>query len=241
MFTIIFSFLIILLAGTIQGMTSFGFSLIAVPLLGIFLPLKDFVPMLVLYSFLLSIFLYTKLSGDFNKKRIIVLALSGLASTIFGIYTLKYIDNTILKLVVGVFILISSVLLIFGIRVRVRFRILGDIIAGALSGFLNGSVSLSGPPVILLLNNEDTEKETFRKTLTTYFLTLNFISLPMFFFSGMLTRDIAIKSLINLPALGVGMFLGLFIGNIISEGQFKKITLGLIFILGIMSVLSALL
>ncbi len=241
MVTIVMSFLIILFASIIQGMTSFGFSLIAVPLLGIFLPLKDFVPMLVLFSFLLSMVLFKNLTGDYNKKRIMVLALSGLTSTIFGIYMLKSVDNGILKLVVGSVILISSVLMLFGIRIKVKVRILGDIIAGAASGFLNGSVSLSGPPVILLLSNEDTEKEIFRKTLTAYFLTLNLISLPMFFFNGLLTRDIAIKSLMNLPALGVGMFLGLVIGNRISEGHFKKITLGMIFILGIMSMLSAIL
>lgn len=241
MLTIVLSFLIILFASVVQGMTGFGFSLIAVPLLGLFLPLKDFVPMLVLFSFILSIFLYKKLSGDFNKKRIIVLALSGISSTFFGIYILKIVDDTILKLVVGVVILISSVIMLFGIRIKIRLKILGDIIAGVLSGLLNGSVSLSGPPVILLLSNENTEKETFRKTLTTYFLTLNFISLPMFFVNELLTRGIVIKSLINLPALGIGMCLGLFIGNRISEGHFKKITLGMIFILGIMSVLSAVL
>ncbi len=239
MLTIVFSFLIILFASIIQGMTSFGFSLIAVPLLGIFMPLKDFVPMLVLFSFLLSIFLYQKLTGKYNKKRIIILALSGISSTLFGIYLLKYVDDNILKMVVGVVILFSSVLMLFGIRIKVRFRLLGDIIAGFFSGLLNGSVSLSGPPVILLLSNEDTDKEVFRKTLTTYFLTLNLISLPMFFINGLLTRDIVLKSFINLPALGIGMFLGLFFGNRISEGNFKKITLGLIFILGIMSVLSA--
>ncbi len=241
MLTIVMSFLIILFASMIQGMTSFGFSLIAVPLLGIVLPLKDFVPMLVLFSFLINLILYRNLTGSFNKKRILVLVLSGLTSTILGIYMLKFVDNSILKLVVGFVILISAVLMLFGIRIRVKVRILGDIIAGIASGLLNGSVSLSGPPVILLLSNEDTEKEIFRKTLTTYFLLLNLISLPLFFMNGLLSTDIVIKSLINLPALGVGMFLGLYMGNRISEKHFKKITLGMIFLLGIMSVMSSIL
>jgi uncharacterized protein len=241
MLTMVFSFLIILLASVIQGMTSFGFSLIAVPLLGLLMPLKDFVPMLVIFSFLLNLILYRNLKGRYNKKRIIVLAFSGLASTIFGISMLKYVDNNILKLVVGIVILISSILMLFGIRITIKVKVLGDILAGVFSGLLNGSVSLSGPPVIILLSNEDTEKEVFRKTLTTYFLLLNFISLPMFFFNGLLTRGIALKAIINLPALGLGMFLGFFIGNRISERYFKKLTLGMIFILGIVSVLSAVL
>jgi uncharacterized protein len=239
MLTIVMSFLIILLASTIQSMTGFGFSLIAVPLLGIFLPLKDFVPMLVLFSFLLSLTLYRHLKGSFNKKRVIVLALSGISSTLFGIYFLKYVDNSILKLTVGIIILISSVLMLFGIRVKFKIQILGDILAGVSSGLLNGSVSLNGPPVILLLSNENTEKEIFRKTLTTYFLMLNLVSIPMFFFNGLLTRDIVLRSVLNLPALAAGVFFGLIAGNRISEGHFKKITLVMILLLGIMSVLSA--
>jgi uncharacterized protein len=241
MITIFISFLIILFASIIQGMTSFGFSLIAVPLLGLFLPLKDFVPMLIIFSFLISLILFKKLKGNYNKKRILVLVLSGLSSTLLGINLLKFIDNNILKMIVGFIILISSLFMLFGIRLKFKVKILGDIIAGISSGLLNGSVSLSGPPVILLLSNEDTEKEKFRKTLTIYFLMLNLVSLPMFFFNGLLNKDIAIKTLINLPAMVIGMFLGFFIGNRITEELFKKIALGLILILGIMTVLSAVL
>ena len=241
MLTIVMSFFIILFASMIQGMTSFGFSLIAVPLLGILLPLKTFVPMLILYSFFINMILFKNLVGSFDKKRILVLVISGLASTTIGIHLLKFVHNDTLKLAVGIIVVISAVAMIFGIRIKVKVRVLGDIVAGITSGLLNGSVSLSGPPVILLLSNEDTEKEIFRKTLTTYFLLLNLISLPLFFMNGLLSTDIVIKSLINLPALGVGMFLGLVIGNRISEGHFKKITLGMIFILGIMSLMSSIL
>ncbi len=235
------SFLIILFASMIEGMTSFGFSLIAVPLLSLFLPLKEFVPMLILFTFLMNLVLYINLKGSFNKNRIIILVLSGFISTLFGILMLKFVDNNLLKMVVGLVVLVSSILMVFGVRIKIKYKIPGDIIAGVFSGLLNGSVSLSGPPIIILLSNEDAEKEIFRKTLTTYFLILNLFSLPMFFFNGLLTRGILLRSAINLPALCIGMFLGLFIGNKISDGHFKKITLGLIFILGIMSVLSAVL
>ena len=194
--------------------------------------------MLVLFTFLINSALYLNLKGVFDKKRILVLVFSALISTLTGIYLLRVVDNKILKLAVGIVVVISSTALILGIRIKIKIRILGDIIAGLTSGLLNGSISISGPPVILLLRNEDTDKEVFRKTLTTYFLVLNLISLPMFFISGLFSMEIIKRSLLNLPALGVGMYLGLIIGNGISEGHFKKITLGMIFILGIMSVMS---
>ena len=43
--------LIIFLAAVVMGVTSFGFALIAVPLLNLLLPLKVLVPVLILYLF----------------------------------------------------------------------------------------------------------------------------------------------------------------------------------------------
>lgn len=239
--TIIMTFFIILISGAIQGISSFGFSLVAVPLLGMFLPLKEFVPVLVLFSLLTNLMLFFKVEGSFNVKRIITLVVVGTISTFGGVYILKYIDDNTLKLVVGIIIIISAVIMILGYRINIKNKFIGDVIAGFFSGLLNGSVSLSGPPVILLLSNEDAEKNTFRKTLTTFFLVLNFMSLPAFFMGGLITQGVIDMAIYNVLALAIGTFVGLKIGNMFTEKHFKAMTLGLILVMGMMNVVSAIL
>lgn len=235
---IIMTFIIIMISGAIQGITSFGFSLVAVPLLGMFLPLKEFVPVLVLYSLLMNLMLFFKVEGNFNVKRIMTLVAVGTVSTFGGVYLLKYINDNTLKLVVGIIIIISAVVMILGYRINIKNKFVGDIVAGFFSGLLNGSVSLSGPPVILLLSNEDAEKNTFRKTLTTFFLVLNFMSLPAFFLNGLITQGVVNMAFYNIFALAIGTFIGLKIGNLFSEKHFKAMTLGLILLMGMMNVIS---
>ena len=239
MITLVLTFAIVILAAIIQGMTSFGFSLIAIPLLSMILPLKTFVPMIVLFSFLMNATLFKFLKGHFDKKRILILVISGLLSTTIGIRLLSIVDNELLKMVVGIILIISGFTMMFGFKIKWKSRLLGDFIAGIVSGVLNGSVSLSGPPVILLLSNEGTNKDDFRKTLTSFFLLLNLLSLPIFFVNGLLTDDVLLKSIVNLPALGFGIYFGLKLGKKISEQHFRKVTISLIILMGVMSLTSS--
>ncbi len=235
---ILLTFLIIVLAAIVQGTTSFGFSLIAIPLLSMILPLKAFVPMIIIFSFLMNATLFKFLKGQFDKKRVLVLVISGLLSTVLGIRLLSIVENDLLKMVVGIILILSGVTMMFGFKIKLKNRLVGDIIAGMISGVLNGSISLSGPPIILLLNNEGANKDNFRKTLTSFFLLLNLFSLPIFFINGLITEDILLKSAINLPALGIGIYIGLKLGKKISEEHFKKITILLIILMGLMSLIS---
>ncbi len=235
----IISFLIIAIAAMIQGITSFGFSLVSVPLLALIMPLELIVPMLVVFSLLLNIIVFSKIQGHINKKQIAILIIFGLISIPLGIYGLKVVDDRIIKLIVGVIIIISALAMQFGFKVRFKNQNLAYGLTGFLSGILNGASSLSGPPVILMLSNDGLNKDNFRKTLATYFMVLNLFSIPLFLASGLLTETVLINSAKLLPALLIGTFTGIGVGNKIPDVLFKKLTLILIFVMGILTLISA--
>jgi len=60
--------LIIFLASVIMGVTSFGFALIAVPLLNLLLPLKVLVPVLILYGVITDIILLLPIYRHLDLK-----------------------------------------------------------------------------------------------------------------------------------------------------------------------------
>lgn len=236
----ILSFIIITISALVQGITSFGFSLLAVPLLAIILPLDQIVPMLVVYSLILNIIVFANLKGKLDKKQILLLVGFGLVSIPIGIYALRVVDETWIKLLVGIIVILSSIAMNFGIKIKFKNQNIAYGLTGFLSGILNGASSLSGPPVILLLSNEGVNKENFRKTLSTYFMTLNLFTIPMFLMNGLLTEEVMTTSFKLFPALLIGTFTGLKFGNKIPDHIFRKITLGLIFIMGILTLVSAL-
>lgn len=235
---IIIGLIVIFSAGMIQGITSFGFSLLSVPLLSFFLPLQIVVPMLIIYSlFLNSIILYN-VRGHVNIKKISILIIAGIIGTPLGTYFLKSLDENILKIIVGSVVTLSAIVFLRGYKIKVKNEKLSFIPVGLISGLLNGSVSISGPPIILFLTNQGVDKQTFRANLTSYFWVLNLMTVPTYFFSGLITKDVVSYTMYLFPALILGVLAGIKVGNKVDDAVFKRVTLVLIFFMGILSIIS---
>lgn len=232
------SALIIFASGLVQGMTSFGFSILAVPLLGLLLPMKTLVPLLILYSLVINVLILWRIGFPERIKEIALLVVAGIVATPLGTYLLIVVPELTLKRFTSVFILVSALLMLFGVRFSVKNKRVAYGLVGLFSGMLNGSISLSGPPVILFLNNLGIPKTTFRRQLTTFFFILNVVTIPMQIASGLIDGDLLLFSLKLLPALVAGVSLGLVVGHKIPADQFKRFTLALVLIMGIISLTS---
>lgn len=235
--TIILASIVIMLAGIIQGSTSFGFSLLSVPLLSlIMIPLKLIVPMLILFSFIINSVILISLRKFVNIKRIRILIIAGILGTPLGTYILKVVDENLLTLVVGILVSLFALALFFKFRIKVKNEKLMFVPVGLLSGVLSGSVSISGPPVILFFANQNIEKMEFRANLTFYFLSLQLITIPMLIINELITVKVLENTLYLLPALITGLVVGMLIGKRINEKLFKRLTLILVILMGFLLV-----
>jgi len=233
---IVLSFLVIMLSGFIQGTTSFGFSLIALPLLGIMLSLKLVVPLLVIFSLFMNSIILFKLRDYIDLKRILVLIFSSIITTPIGAYLLISIDENILKLIVGIIVVLSAIIFKLGFNINVKNEKLAFIPVGFMSGLLNGAVSLSGPPVIIFLTNQKTEKQVFRATLTSFFWILNIATIFVFFYNGLINVKVLNLSAKLMPGLLIGLFFGMKLGDSIQQKTFQDATIFLLFCMGSLSI-----
>lgn len=236
--TYIFFALTILFSALVQGMTSFGFSLVALPVLALFLGLDIIVPILVILSLFLNLTIIFKLKGYINIKKISILLFTGVIFTQLGVKILVLADENILKFGVGILLLLSSFVLYKGYTINMKKKNLSYLIAGIFSGILNGSLSFGGPPIVVMLAAENEGKDNFRKNLTFYFLCLNFFTVPSFFFNNLMGKDHIPFMIIGIVSTILGSYIGVIIGNKIDEGIFRKLTLGLIGIMGIITIIS---
>jgi uncharacterized membrane protein YfcA len=236
---IILQGLMILLASAIQGMTSFGFSLVALPLLTILLPINVVVPILVLYSILLNMILLIKLYKHVHLKMITWLLFGGILGMPLGVILLKSMPAELLKLIAGIVIVIVGLLMLMGYRAHLKHPHKWYSVVGVVSGVLQGALSLSGPPVVLFLTNQDADKMTFRANLTAYFTLLNVISIPGFILSGVITVSVMTKAFTLLPFMLIGLMIGIFLSDKIDEKLFKKLTLLLMIVSGVAAIITA--
>lgn len=237
-FPIIIGLIVIFSAGLIQGVTSFGFSLLTLPILGAFVPLKIIVPMLIIYSLIMNSMILYKIKGHVNIKKIYLLIISAVIATPIGANLLINLNENILKIIVGIIVSVSAISFYFGYKIKINNEKLAYIPVGILSGLLNGSVSLSGPPIILFLTNQGVSKQIFRATLTAYFWILNIMTIITFLYKRLITYEVLKFTVYLLPALIISVMIGIKLGNKVKEKMFKKITTILIILMGILSIIS---
>lgn len=229
---------IILGAALVQGMTGFGFCLVAMPFLSLLLPLKVIVPVLVLCSLVLNMVIFFRMKGHLHLKRIAVMLVVGIVSTPLGVILLTVVKEKILKGTVAVLVILTALIMLKGIQVYSKNKYFTYTLTGFLSGLLNGSVSLSGPPVVLMLVNEGENKNDFKKNISGYFLALNIFSMPSFFMKGLISPIVLNYSIVGIAVLIVGALTGIKIGEGIGDERFKTIILLMIMAMGLMMLIS---
>ncbi len=230
--------IIFFFSATLQGMTGFGFSLLSVPLLSLVLHPELFVPILILYSIVINCSVIISAYKEIDIKSLIYLFPLTIIGVPIGTYLLKNLPKSNLQILIG-FILIGFVVyqLLDKIKIKHESRI-GYLAAGFFSGILGGSISMSGPPIIILFTNQKRRKHNFRVNLAFYFLILNIITVITYLINRMITSDVINRGVIYF----IPMFAGVIVGNIlshkISEHRFRKFTLLLIFLMGLLTIIT---
>jgi uncharacterized membrane protein YfcA len=236
---IILGLLIIFLASVVQGTTGFGFALTSMPLLTILLSIHTVVPVMVVFGLSVNILILVKVWSNVKLKKIWLLIASSVIGVPLGTYLLLIIDQNILKIITGFFIVLFALVLWKGYSLKIKNEKLALIPVGFSSGLLNGSISLSGPPVVLFFTNQGEDKTSFRANLTAFALILNIITITTFFMGGLFNKEVMTYVLWFFPALFLGTFLGIKIASKVEQALFRKITLGLIILSGLSAIFTS--
>ena len=230
---------VILLASTVKGLTGFGFALTSLPLLSLFMPPKTAIPIITICSVFLDGYTFYDTREHVQYKEISLLVVSGIVGMIIGTYFLVNLDSQIIRLVIGMVTVLFTIASFRGVKYEISNTRLASIPVGLLSGILGGSMSVSGPPIVLFFNNQNVEKKVFRANLITYFFCLYLATIPAYIYGDLITWEMVKSSAIMIPVMFLGATLGIRLSKKLDETVFKKIALSLILVTGIMAILTA--
>jgi uncharacterized membrane protein YfcA len=237
-FYIVIGNLIIFAGGLIQGIIGTGSSLIAVPLLVLFLSPKVVVPMIIIQCLFLNLYLVFVCREHIDIRRILILVAAGFVGIIPGAKVLAVLSPRYIKIFIGAAIALTAAAYLIGFRKKMKNEKTASIPIGLASGFLNGSISMSGPPVVLFFVNQEVNKGFFRGNLALYFLLLNIFTIPFYFINGLISADVWKWTLLLFPGLAAGTITGNMLSGRVPEKHFKTIALFIVLFAGISSLLS---
>lgn len=223
-YTIIFILLISFIASLVRSTLGFGESLIAVPLLLLFLPVEVAVPLSVMLSIVIALVVVIqdhKKIHFYSAKWLIIYAILGIP---IGIAILVYGNESLIKAGLGALIIIYALYTLFvkTNKVLKKDQMLWLFVCGFLSGILGGAFGLNGPPLVVYGNMQQWTAKHFRVTLQAYFLPVSLISAIGYYAKGLITTEVNHYFLISLTTAIPAIFLGRYLNNQLKDDSFFR-------------------
>jgi uncharacterized membrane protein YfcA len=162
-------------AALLQAVSGFGFAVLAVPLYLLFVDPAQAVQLAIILTTALSFAVVPGLRRTIAPALLLRLGAGSLAGLPIGVFSFRYADRLLVRLVVGIMILAFAVMMAgFRFRggrpwaplARTQTR---DLAAGAVSGVATALVGMAGPPVLIYLLLAGTAAQTVRATLLAFF------------------------------------------------------------------------
>jgi uncharacterized membrane protein YfcA len=215
--------------GTIGG---FGSSVFFVPVAEFFF---EFKAVLMLTALLHDFSNCSKLMLFRKHIHFRILLLYGIPSTVFviaGAYLSKYLQSQYNELMLGIFLILFSVFIFMRPEFRLKTTAYSSITGGSVAGFLAGLIGTGGAIRGMSLTAFNLEKSVFIATSAAIDFFVDASRTVVYIQNGFFKREY----LYYLPFLFIVALGGSYIGKLllqkISQENFKRIVLSLLFMIG---------
>lgn len=228
---------IIFVSAFVRSAFGFGDALIAMPLLALIIDLNIATPLIGMCAVTYSVLILYKEWRKVKYHDVIVLIITAFIGIPIGIYFLKEDHESLLKIILGLFIVLFALFNIFKPKL---FYLKNDrfaFIFGLISGVLGGAYNTNGPPVVIYSALRRWEPRTFRATMQGYFLPTGFMIAISHFVGGLWTKEVVLNYFYVLPAIVVAVFLGGMLNRKIKQEQFNNYIFILLLFVGVLLVI----
>ena len=221
--------------GTIGG---FGSSVFFVPVANFYFDFYSVLGLTALFhlsSNLSKLMLFRK---GIDKKLAINLGIPAVAFVVIGSFASRYLDSDILQLVLSLFLISFSLLFLIKKELALKATAKNALIGGSLSGFSAGLLGTGGAIRGLTMAAFNLEKSIFIATSALIDMAIDLSRAVVYWVNGYIHNH----DLIYIPFLLLIGFLGSWIGKkillYIPQPVFRKISLFLILLIGLISLVS---
>jgi len=178
-----------------------------------------------------------------NWRLIRIIMIGFMPAMITGILLLYYLDKTstqLLQLILGIVIVLGGILLILKPHPNKQLApSLFTFLSGISAGIMGGLFSTSAPPLIYHLYKQPLTIATIRSTLLMSFMIASTTRIAYIGMQGFITREIFLFAVYSLPVVFLFTWLGKKYPPSLSDINMRRMAFGLLIILGISTLLTA--
>src|SRR3954468_8236765 len=230
-------------AAFLGGVTGFGYSLVATPLLLLIgYPLRFVVTANLSVALVTRISVAVRFRRSASPRRVALLIGGAVPGLWLRVPVPPAGDPTDIKIAAGIVTMIAAGLIARSVNAPPpRSTIPGAAaITGFLGGFLGSSTSLNGVAPVLLLARDKASPRSFLAALAMYFVGANAIGLAILAIQHTIRTDaLSPAFLVWLPGSLLGNWLGTTLGPRLPEVAFRRLTLVVVFVAGGVTAITA--
>lgn len=230
--------LVVAVASFVTKLSGFGFGLITVPLLSLFIGPRDAVIISTLAGVMTSLnqaWTERKHADTRTVRRLFGAACAGMP---LGLLVFVAVPERGLRIVLGVVVVGAAGVLARGFTLS-RASLAADLSLGFVSGVLNTSVSTNGPPLVFLLHARRFPPHEFRGTISRVFFYSNLVSVTLFAIAGKVSGPAAAMAAVSLPAMYLMQWVGGMVSRHVDGERFRILVLALLFLSGLSAAVAA--
>jgi hypothetical protein len=215
----------IFLAAIVRGFSGFGFSLLSITAISIFMPAREIVPSIFLLEVAASINLIPSIWRDIDWRGIGFLLLGYVIALPFGVYALANVPAPPMNVALGLFVIVTGIMMLKGFRLEKTPGPAAIVATGAGSGLLNGAFGTGGPPVVLFYFSTPAAAAVGRASVIAFFLSTDTLGLADLGWNGLVTVQSFAQFVAWLPALLIGVAVGAKGFRHMDQAKFRRIVL----------------
>ena len=232
--------LIFFIAATIQSAAGFAGALVAMPLLISVIGSQQAAPLFSIIGLMLVARMLVLYWSELNIKAVTRLIIASLPGIPIGVWLLKVADRDIMAAGMGILLVSYSLYALFTPKMPTLKSDLWAYFFGFLGGMMSGAFNTSGPAIVIYGTTERWRPDQFKSNIQGYFLINATVALITRYLAGSYTPEVISLVWWAIPGMLGGMFVGTYLSRRINPLQFRKFVFGLLIVLGIRLIVSAL-
>ena len=205
--TLVLIGLIILFASAIKITFGVGFALIGTPLLLLVMEPDKVVGFIAPLILLQDMIILSQTWRHVPWRHAALLAVAACVVAPFSAQLLTVLDQQTLQITISSIIIVVGLALLAGLRLNIRRESVAMVSGGVVSGLVFPLSGISGPPVALLLVNQQWPVQTMRAVLAAYLVVLEVVTITVFAINGVVNAESLLDDLFMLPFLGLSIVL----------------------------------
>jgi uncharacterized membrane protein YfcA len=218
---------VILLVGFSKGGLGGTLGILATPLMALIVPANEVIGLLLPILIIADVFAVASYWSEWDWKLIVLLLPGGIAGVTVATLFITNVPPETLKITLGIIVLLFALYKMLEPRIfrsrTYQARDWHGVMAGTSAGFFSALAHTGGPPISIYLLLRRVSTRTFNATSALFFMILNWIKVPYYFYADLFDFQRLLGLIWLLPLLPLGVWAGKRLADRISREAFEQV------------------